>query len=683
MKAIFENNPFLRLVLPFILGIYGGLCLHFVNELHSFYVLIFSVLLFVVLQLSQNFRRSNWINYLLIFIFFNLGYYQSSSNLFEPIEFQKKEIIAAQLLEYPDSTTNALKVKVRFLGKITDSLTAPLQGNAIIYFSKCEKAENLAPGSYIIFKGKPQQISNRGNPFEFNYKSWAANNHIYYGLFVKGDDWFVKQNSAVFSLQFELKKIRRKLLNYYKRSGITHNELSVFSALTLGDKTMLNGDLKEGYAAAGLMHILAVSGLHVGIIYLVIRLLCRSLLRSRYGKVLRFVILILVLWGYATLTGLSPSVTRAATMFSVFAMGDLLGRKYAIYNSIGLAAFILLFYDPFLIYNVGFQMSFLAVIGIVVFYPLIYKWIYVPNKWLDKIWQLIAVSIAAQLITAPLGLYYFHQFPVLFLLSNLLMIPLATVLMYLFVAMMVTIPFPVISSKIGWCISHLTQLMNDFTGWVKDFKWATYQSGSFDILQVVMLYGLIGFITYWGIRTTYRNLRTVMLIAITFVSYNTINSYILQKENHFIAFNTYDQPLWLLTSGDKYCIGNPDKSEEIDRYLNPVLRKLGIDKEVENNISQFEISFFGKGQYNGVFYNSDFFPRNDTIKCRWLLLSENAPGDISKITCVFNPTYIIADATVPSYKLNYWRKMLAKSGKKVYSLLENGAFFETWPSNNR
>jgi competence protein ComEC len=682
MKAVFQNNPFLRLVLPFILGIYLGFHFSIIDKQYLFYFLLSAMPMALIFQFVNKHSFNRLKNYLLIFTFFILGYYQTSSKIYSPSEFKKKEIISAQLLTYPDSAANSLKVKVQLQKIITDSINTPLIGKAILYLAKDANGSELVPGSMITFKGRPQLITNRGNPFEFDYKSWAANNHIYYSLYVKDGDWFIDSKAGEFSLQFELKKIRRKLLDYYKRSGISDEELSVFSALTLGDKTLLDGELKEGYAAAGLMHVLAVSGLHVGIIYLVVRLLCGGLLRLKYGKVIRFILSILVLWGYATLTGLSPSVTRAATMFSVFVLGDLLGRKYAIYNSIGLAAFILLFYDPYLLFNVGFQMSFLAVIGIVVFYPVIYKWIYVPNKWFDKVWQMIAVSLAAQLITTPLGLYYFNQFPVLFLLSNLLMIPLATLLMYLFVVMMVVFPLPVLSSKIGWCISRLTEVMNGFTDWVKGYEWAIYKSGSYDLFQVLLLYFLIASIAYWGFRTTYRNLKVILCVLIVLISYDMMEKYSLQSENRFIAFNTYNQPLWLMSAGNNYCAGNLDSSKNAERFLKPVKLNFDLENEIMKDYPEKqEIAFFGRGEYNGVYYNYDYFPILDSMNCRWLLLSKNAPDDIFKLINVFNPLYVIADASVPFNKLKSWQKKLETQGGNLINLKEKGAFFETWSSN--
>ncbi|PLX21108.1 MAG: hypothetical protein C0599_08320 [Salinivirgaceae bacterium] len=677
MQEIIRNNPFVRLVFPFILGVCSGSLFSALDETFLFYALIIAFSALTLLSLFYKIRFFKpTINFFLIFIFYVLGLYQFQREQYEPVEFKNQEVIVGQVIDYPDSTKSALKVNVKLIEKITDSLNTELRGNAIAYLRPSDKAKELMPGTYITLKVRPQQITNMGNPYEFDYKSWAANNHYYYSFFLKESDWFIIGQSTDFSLIFTLKKLRRNLLNHYKRVGISNDELSVFSALTLGDKSMLEGDLRKGFAAAGLMHVLAVSGLHVGIIYLVVRLICSALLKIKYGRFLRFIISIIVLWGYATLTGLSPSVTRAATMFSVFVLGDLFGRRYAVYNSIALAAFVLLFYDPHLIMNVGFQMSFLAVFGIVAFYPIVYKWIFVPNKLIDKLWQLIAVSIAAQLITTPLSLYYFNQFPLFFLLSNILMIPLVTVLMYLFIVFIITIPIPVISSKIGWCISSLTEVMNSFAQWVNSIDWAVYKVADVTIYHVVMLYGLLGIVTYFGFRTNYKFLKLTFIFLIVYVGFDVVRNYQFQNLNRFVVFNSYNQPLWFLSSGNRYTIGSPNQDLQSARYVQPILQAYNINQKVNcDRDEKIDISFFGKGDYTGIFYNLDYFPNSDTLHCRWLILSENTPGDILKLISKVNATFLIADATVPDYKLADWRKVLKNTNKKIHSVTENGAFF--------
>jgi competence protein ComEC len=249
---------------------------------------------------------------------------------------------------------------------------------------------------------------------------------VYYQTYVKKAERHFHETS----LRSCAANIRKDLISKFKVAGIDGNRLSVLVAISLGDKSYLEKSLKNNYAGAGAMHILAVSGLHVGIVYLIFSALF-SLLKlgdKVHNRILKGVILLIVVWGFAIITGLSPSVQRAACMFSFLIVADIVNRHSIALNSIAASAFFILLINPMMIFEVGFQLSYAAVFGIVWMHPIIYSWLS-PKYWLlDKAWSLIVVSIAAQLATLPFTLYYFHQFPNWFLLTNLGVIPLAFVI---------------------------------------------------------------------------------------------------------------------------------------------------------------------------------------------------------------------------------------------------------------
>ncbi len=682
MHDIIQNNPFIRLVFPFIVGIWAGIM--FVScDIQLCYIFLTACLVsWLTLFFIKDFHGKAPVqNALLILIFLVMGLTQAVKETHEPKIFEEKAVLVTQIMDFPDSTASSIKLKTDILFEIKDSTQQPIQGKAYVYIPNNTRSRKLQAGDMLLMHAKPEIIKNQNNPGAFNFKEYAATQGFYYQLFLPDKNWQLSSVNQSFNLNIELKKFRRKIFNYYRQSGLNENELAVFSALTLGDKSLLEHDLRQGYVSAGLMHVLAVSGLHVGIIYMVVKFLLKGLMKKRWGTIVRFFVSIAILWGYAMFTGLSPSVTRAATMFSVFVIGDLFGKRYAVYNSMALAAFILLFYNPLLLLNVGFQMSFLAVMGIVFFYPIVYKWIYVPHKYLDKIWQLMAVSIAAQIITTPLSLYYFHQFPLLFMLSNLLMVPLATVLMYVFVMMIVFMPVPFISQKIGWLADKLTWLMNQFTQWIHQLEWATIKFVHINELQMLILYAVIVIVTYWGIRTNYRRLKLVFYFLIAFsltVSYQYYNRTV---ENRLIVFNTFREPLILYASGRDGTIINPQKLENCSWFIQPVMLENGLKQQIAdstNMLSGEDLHIFGDYPYNGIFYNVDHFPVDDTIHCRWLVLSEKSPFDIQKLLTKIKPEMIIADPAVSGFKLNNWQKTLSGLQMRFYTVSQQGAFVETW-----
>ncbi|HKK59928.1 MAG TPA: ComEC/Rec2 family competence protein [Salinivirga sp.] len=680
MQDIIRNNPFLRLLIPFLAGILLGAYFNpSFDEVTTYIIYILIGIWGFTLLFAIN--RFIWLQDLLIIsIFFLFGVNRSADAVVELQQYEDEVIFSAQISDYPDSTKNSLKLELDLGWQITDSGRQEMRGNAFVYLSK-EDSMSLDLGDYLLLKAKPDLIANQGNPGEFDFSGWAASKGFFYQFYVNGENWVKLNKTPDFNLSLYLKRLRRQIFNYYRKSGISDKQLAVFSALTLGDKSMLEHDLRQGYVAAGLMHVLAVSGLHVGIIYLVISHLLKPLSNTKWGKLLRFMISVFVLWGYAMFTGMSPSVSRAATMFTVFVFGDLLGRRYAVYNSIALAAFILLFNNPLLIASVGFQMSFLAVIGIVGFYPIVYRWIYIPWKPLDKIWQLMAVSIAAQIITTPLSLYYFHQFPLLFLLSNLLMVPLATLLMYLFVLLLVFMPFPFIALSIGQAVDFFASLMNAFTGWIKALDWSTVNSVYISDIQLVLLYLLVAVSTYWGIRTNYRNLKKVFIVLFLFVITVFWQNFIRTNNHSFIVFNTFGEPLTMQISGQNYKLYNPDSIENTTWFTDPLTVKFGLNQSETRNAELVNSSpyvVWGKMPNRAIFFDADLYPKHEKIKCKWLVLSSGSPFKLLPLLDKIEAVKVIADASVSQFKLEKWQEQLKDSDIDFHNVKRDGAFVAKW-----
>ena len=680
MQDIFRNNPFIRLLIPFLIGILIGFFFDPGYDRLVLYLIYMLVVIWMLITIFAEKRVVHLQNWLIIGIFFLLGFSRALESSPEPVHYNNKIPFSAQIIDYPDTTAKSLKLKLDLGYEITDSGFHEMSGDAFVYLSKPGDSIVFDIGDYLLMQAKPEQIENQGNPGEFDFKTWAASQGFYYQFYVDAKDWVKVKNRSGFDLTIYLKKFRRRIFNFYRESGISDKQLAVFSALTLGDKSMLEHDLRQGYVAAGLMHVLAVSGLHVGIIYLIISYLLKPLSGNSWGKFFRFLISMVVLWGYAMFTGMSPSVSRAATMFSVFVIGDLLGRRYAVYNSIALAAFILLFNNPSLITNVGFQMSFLAVLGIVSFYPVVYRWIYVPWKPLDKVWQLMAVSIAAQVITTPLSLYYFHQFPLLFLLSNLLMVPLATLLMYLFVLLLVFMPFPILALKIGQFVDFITSIMNAFTQWVGSLSWATLKSVYVSELQLFLLYLFIAVITLWGFKTNYRNLKGVFFVLFLFLATAFWQNFHRSHNQSFVVFNTFGESLSMHISGRQYQLFNPDSLENTSWYTKPLEIRYGLKKLQPGNNRTQNKAFFIAGNKDSrvIYYNTEVYPEDDGLDCRWLVLSDKSPYNLNPLLEKLAAGIVIADASASDFKTENWQKQIKKTDIHFHDVKQNGAFVAKW-----
>ncbi len=246
----------------------------------------------------------------------------------------------------------------------------------------------------------------------------------------------------------------------FKRHLHSPEAIAVASTLILGYKADLSNDVLQAYSKTGTIHVLSVSGAHVAILFVLLGFTLSFLDRFRYGRLIKAVLIILIIWYYSLLTGFSPAVCRAAVMISMVIIGKTYSRHISTLNILAVSAFFLLLYDPLFITDVGFQLSYLAVFGLIVLQPVVYNWMDIENKWADKLWALCSVSIAAQVITFPLSAFYFHQFPVYFLISNLFIIIHTAVIMYAGMAYLLLPDIPFISSALGWILGKSILLMN-------------------------------------------------------------------------------------------------------------------------------------------------------------------------------------------------------------------------------
>lgn len=320
-------------------------------------------------------------------------------------------------------------------------------------------------GDRLLFQTKLEVITPRGNPGEFNPEGYWLSKGIRYTGFTSVHS--VKIISTVepgfWNRLFEaVHSYSSALIDKYV--GGQHGAL--VRALLLGDKTALSSDTKQSFADTGAMHMLAVSGLHVGIVAYLLNGLFQFIfhgVKRRYSIIL----LLLILWFYAFLTGFSPSVTRAVLMFSVLIAAQLAHRRYNALNALSLAAFILLVHNPLVLFDLGFQLSFLAMLGIFTVYPLLEQTWKSPNKWVQKLWQGTAVGLAAQVFTVPLSLYSFHQFPNYFALTNLGIMAFSGIILGCAIGLLVIGKIPYVRTFFGWILVGVTSLLFYFIQWVE------------------------------------------------------------------------------------------------------------------------------------------------------------------------------------------------------------------------
>ena len=406
-SSIFGKIPFLRFSFATILGIVISEYFTCNYSIVILLVAIIWILTFVLLKCFPKPLFSNKIIGLCTIITFIWGGFIYTS-IYKSNQFSEnlpeKAIYTGSIQSKTATQGKSFKYEISLNSASINDTTYKVHEKILLYNSDSITNSHLYQGCNIIFETQLHPIKDNNNPGEFKYKKFMENKGIRYQTFLKSNITILSIED--YSLKNQAAKIRSNLIDKYKKAGIKGDEFAVIAALTLGDKSHLNSDLKHKFSATGAMHVLAVSGLHVGILYLVLTNFL-SLFRKK-NHVLSGIAAILFLWTFAFITGLSTSVMRACTMLSFIIIAETLKRKTNIYNTLSLSAFILILINPLVIYEVGFQLSYAAVTSIVFFQPKIYNLLKTESKFIGYPLKLLSVSIAAQIGTFPISIFYFH-----------------------------------------------------------------------------------------------------------------------------------------------------------------------------------------------------------------------------------------------------------------------------------
>lgn len=493
----FADFPFLR-YLPFVLlGIFWGKSTWSPDLLYLAILLAFIWLAYLaavsLLAKRKSTFQPSYLAYLALVAFGAILVSNKQNQSQNNSDLSKIESYLAEVTMYdqqkPNSFENLLEVRSVFSeGKWTDA-----EGKVLVHH---QHESSLEPGQVIWVKKKPESIESPRNPTEFDYKQYLVRQNIYYRQFL-GNDVQLLDSIPRRGLKYFLVHLRYDIAEMLKAKIPDENSTQIALALLLGDKKQLDPTIREAYTQAGVMHILAVSGLHVGIIYALFLLVLKPLKLKKEKARLYLLCVILSIWLYAFLTGLSPSVVRAATMFSLLTLGQMRERPPSIYNVLAFSAMLMITFNPDVIFEVGFQLSYLAVLGIVMIQPLILNWWLPPNKAIEYIWQLTSVSLAAQLVTFPLSIFYFHVFPTYFLLGNLLILPLAFVIMQVGVPLMMFGWIPILGDILGWTLSWLIWGQNWIAETIRMIPGGKVDRLTMDFSGMILVWGLLLIAAAW------------------------------------------------------------------------------------------------------------------------------------------------------------------------------------------
>lgn len=470
--------PFLRMLVPLALGIWcaSAFASFSLPPVVLAVVMLTLIVFAVVTSVIVKTLRFSWL--FGVFVFFGLfvsGYtltnvHKASARkgYYRNYEERARRYYVARVYDCPTERKKTIRAILELEYQLGDSLPSrPVSGKVMAYFQKTDSAFALRYGDLIVIPASVKEVQGPKNPEEFDYRAYLMRKGITGQIYLKEGDWISLQANDAHPLYAFSYRFRDRLLASLQRCGLNDDEYGVAAAILLGYDDKLADEVRQHYVAAGSMHILCVSGLHVGIIYLLASFLLGFLNRKQWQKTLKNILLLALIWFYALIAGLSPSILRASMMISFVVFGEMIQRKGFAVNSIAASAFILLCINPYNLFEIGFQLSYAAVISIVVLQKPIYHLLYFKNKLLDKAWEVTSVTLAAQLATIPFTLFYFNQFSTYFWLSNLLMMPLSFVVVVSGMILLMVSWVPYVNLIVGRLVWGAVYGMNTVVAWVE------------------------------------------------------------------------------------------------------------------------------------------------------------------------------------------------------------------------
>lgn len=462
------------------------------------------------------------------------------------------EYYLTQVIDAPDTSGRYCKVLSKITGVRSGGKWHYIRGNVLLYLPK----QQYQPyGKFLLVCGSPQRIRPPKNPHEFDYQKHMHIKGISYQHFVKTGSFFeIDLGISGFSLKGLTLKIRDHITRILNNAIKDRHTNAIMLALLTGQRDFIDKDSYNMFIQTGIIHVLAISGLHVGIIYIFLVYLFKPVSRKKWSQFFSHCLKILILIAFAFMTGLSPSVMRASLMFIIMIIGKMLNRNSHVLNSVFSSFFLLLVFDPFKLFDVGFQLSYSAVLGIILFQPILYKSLmprYIIPIWA---WKLVSVSIAAQLGTLPFSIYYFKQFPTYFLLGNILAIPYVTITTILGFTLILTSLFSNITSVIVVILHFLSNYFIKAISVIKSLPSGLIKPLQIDALQALLMVILIICIYYMFKSRTWKIIFISIGCAIVIVVIDIKDKVISSQEKHMIIYDIPEISCMELVDGNSSLI---------------------------------------------------------------------------------------------------------------------------------
>ena len=654
----------------------GIIIAHLYPNVLYFYlaIVLYTSLLIIWFISKDHLFQTTYFGILTYTCFFFLGAVTYQINL---PEFQKHEYYPTDSIGIKE---NILQLKVKevlksdtynskYIAEVIAINNNYFNGKILLNIKKDSFEKILNIDDLLLISSKIKKIYAPLNPHQFDYSMYMKSLGIYNQIYISYQG-ILNQSKGILTLRGQASKIRNHLIKKLKKNELTPNEIAIVQALILGQKKDINKQLYSDYAAAGAIHILAVSGLHVGIIYFILIALLRPLKYLFKYELVISIIIVISLWGFAFLTGLSPSVIRAVTMFSFFAFAKAINRETNTINTLFLSYFTLLIINPLWLFHIGFQLSYLAVLSILWLYPLFNK-VYCPkNYFARKIWDIFTLTLAAQIGIFPLSIYYFHQFPGLFFMTNLIILPFLGVLLGGGIILIILSIFNVIPEWFALTYNYLIKFMNSCIHVIANQKLFLFQNITFSLYKVFASYLLIiSIILFWNYQNRKNSLFFAVGLSILF-SVSIFDNYSNSK-NELIIFHK-----------NKQCIIGNKNNSVLNLYTSDSILNIGNSYPIKTYKVAKGITDYSEIKSPYVFKCNEklilvmdslgIYPNNYKIDI--ILLTYSPKINLNRILESLQPNLIIADGSNYKSYVKRWKKSCTNKNIAFHFTGTDGAY---------
>ncbi len=467
-------------------------------------------------------------------------------------------------------------------------------------------------------------------------------------------------------------KLRNRIIHNLEKNHFNKSELSVVVALILGQQQDISQEVIRDYQYAGAIHVLSVSGLHVGCILLFITFLLKPIPNNKKGSIIKLIIVIASLWMFGILAGLAPSVVRSVTMFSFVAIGMFLRRSVNIYHTLVVSALLILLFQPSFLFDIGFQLSYIALFFIIWLQPLLAS-IWTPKyKVINYFWEIITVSFAAQIGTLPLSIYYFHQFPGLFFVTNIVILPMLSLILGIGVVVMLLAAVNVVWFPMMKLLEYSIWFLNKIIAWVASFEDFIFKDIPLNSYMLWSSYLLIFCLIIWLKKPTFKKL-TISLSALILVQIISIQAkYSSQNKEEFIVFNKKKSTIITERKGDKVTLYSNDsilKTTDDNLVLKSYLVANYCKIEKKKSISNL---YYFKDKKILLMDSTAVYLPNE--KPDVLVITNSPKVNLERIFKLWKPKQVVVDAANFKSYIKVWKATCIKEKIPFHDTTEKGFY---------